>query len=143
MAATAIAYWLGITDQQLESQPPFYNSGYSWAEWLAALQEEPSATQSLTSLGAGALLTAMTDGMSDEEVLWVAPRELRAATERLRSAIEDNHPDTQPILDLYRRHRTEARSVVEEFLAVLTELEDLILWAEGEGAMRMTIEVNW
>jgi len=35
MGASVVAYWPGITEEQLESQPGFYNDDEAWGNWIA------------------------------------------------------------------------------------------------------------
>jgi len=41
MGASVIAYWPGITEQQIEEQPGFYNDSKAWGNWMAEREEEP------------------------------------------------------------------------------------------------------
>ena len=39
MGATVTAYWPGISVNQIESQPGFYNDDKAWGNWMANLEE--------------------------------------------------------------------------------------------------------
>lgn len=143
MGASVIAYWPGITEEQLESQPDFYNDCNAWGNWMAERETEPAVFNALKKLRVDALLTCMTDGMQEEEVVWVTPQELRDAAIRLREAIRSGHPETKIILETYERNANCVDPIEEEFIRDLEDIEAMANWAEEEGATRMTLEVNW
>jgi hypothetical protein len=140
MGASVNAYWPGITEEQLESQPGFYNDSKPWGDWMAEREEVPAVADALRKLDAGALLTYKTDGVEDDEVEWVSPRQLREAAARLREAVRAGSPDVAVILETYARGK---QSAAEDFVRDLDDIVALTQWAEEEGATRMTLEVNW
>jgi hypothetical protein len=143
MGATVIVYWPGITEEQLEAQPGFYNDDHAWGNWIAEREEEPEVLQAIRRLNADAILTFTTEGVEDTDVQWVTPEQLREAVKRLREAIRANHPETRIILETYERNANGDDPVAEAFLRDLGDLEAMTYWAEEEGASRMTLEVNW
>ena len=143
MGASVIAYWPGITENQIESQPGFYNDDKAWGNWMAAREDEPEVLNAIKRLGAEAILTYTTEGMEDEDVEWVSPNQLRDATKRLREAIKDKRPETKIILETYERNANGINPVDEEFVQDLDDIEAIANWAEEETAERMTLEVNW
>ena len=143
MGASVIAYWPGITEEQIESQPGFYNDCNAWGNWMAEREAEPKAREAVTALGASALLTHTTYGMKDEQVRWVTPAELRDAAARLREAIEAGLPGTEVILATYERGANGVDPLVEEFIRDLEDVRAIAEWAGSEGAEKMTLEVNW
>ena len=143
MGATVNAYWPGISDEQRESGPGFYNDSKAWADWMAEREEEPAVAEALKKLGAGALLTYKTDGVEDDEVDWVSPAQLRDAAERLRVAVLAGSPDAAPVLDTYARGGVGAASAAADFVRDLDDVIAMTRWAEAEGATLMTLEVNW
>ena len=143
MAGTAIAYWPGITEEQIASQPPFWDDGHAWAEWIAALEAEPDSARTLVELGAGALLSVSTPEYDDDDIDWVTPSALRAAAASLREAIADDRPGSRHLVELYGRHAGGEVPAAEEFRATLMELDDLARYAEGQGMTRMTVQVSW
>ena len=143
MGASVVAYWPGITDEQLESQPGFYNDDKAWGNWMAEREGEPEVLNAIKSLGADAILTYTTDGMEDEDVDWVSPRQLREAVRRLRDAIKDKRSEAKVILETYDRNANRINPIDEEFIQDLDDIEAIANWAEEEGAHRMTLEVNW
>jgi hypothetical protein len=143
MGASVMAYWPGITEDQLESQPGFYNDDKAWGNWMAEREDEPEVLNVIKKLGAAAILTYTTDGLEDEEVEWVSPKQLRDAARRLREAIKDKRPEAKVILETYARNANGVDPVAEEFIQDLDDIETLAAWAEEEGAARMTLAVNW
>lgn len=143
MGATVNAYWPGITAEQLDSGPPFYNDCKAWGDWMAEREDVPAVADALKKLNAEALLTYKTDGTEDEEVEWVSPRQLREAALRLREAVRAGAPETAVILETYARGSNGVRPVAEEFVRDLEDIAATAEWAEREGAEVMTLEVNW
>src|SRR5688572_14589355 len=99
MAATVTAYWPGITEEQIDSQPGFYNDDKPWGDWMAVREETPGALDAIRKLGAGAILSLKTDGWDDEDVTWVTPQQMREAAIKLREAVAAGSPETKPILE--------------------------------------------
>jgi hypothetical protein len=143
MGASVIAYWPGITEGQVESQPGFYNDDKAWANWMAEREDEPEVLNAIKRLGADAILTYTTDGMEDEDVEWVSPKRLRDAIRRLREAIKDKRPEAKIILEVYERNANGIDSLDKEFIQDLDDIEAIANWAEEKGAERMTLAVNW
>lgn len=143
MGASVMAYWPGITEDQIESQPGFYNDCKAWGDWMAEREGEPEVRSSLTALNATALLSHTTEGMKEAEVYWVRPNDLRDAASKLRDAIRAERPETRIILETYQRNANGIDPIAEEFIRDLDDIEAIAEWAEEEGAERMTLEVNW
>lgn len=143
MGASVIAYWPHITAQQIEAQPGFWNDDRAWGNWMAEREGNAAIASALQHLGSEALLTYKTDGMDDEDVHWVRPKDLRDAATTLRDAVRGGLPETQIILETYARHANRIDPVVAEFTRDLDDIIALTQWAENEGASRMTLEVNW
>src|SRR5687768_8393680 len=104
MGASVIAYWPGITQAQIEAQPGFYNDDKAWGNWMAEREDEPEVLKAIKRLGADAILTYTTDGMEDEDVAWVSPKQLRDTVRRLREAIKAKRPEAKVILETYERN---------------------------------------
>lgn len=143
MGASVMVYWPGITEDQIESQPGFYNDDRAWGNWMAEREDEPEVLNAIKRLGAEAILTFKTDGMEDEDVEWVSPRQLRDAARRLREAVKDQQPEAKAILETYERNANGIDTVAEEFVQDLDDIEAFVNWAEEQGAARMTLAVNW
>jgi hypothetical protein len=147
MGASVNAYWPGIeeelTEEQLDSQPGFYNDSKAWGNWMADREYEPHTTEAIRKLKADAILTFTTNGVKDEDVEWVTPPELREAAQELGKAIRAGLPETEIILESYNRAAKWVDSVKEDFLRDLEDIEAITLWAEEVGAVKMTLEVNW
>ncbi len=143
MGASVYAYWPGITEDQMEDQPGFYNDDKAWGDWMAEREEDPRVRQVIMDLGAGAILTHLTDGMDEADVLWVAPEELADAARKLRGAVEARLPEAEPILESYAENANGIDPPEEEFAKDLEDVEGLARWAGELGAPRMTLHVSW
>jgi hypothetical protein len=143
MGASISAYWPGITEEQLESQPGFYNDDKAWGDFMAERESQPEVIQAFNKLNAAALLTHSTDGMEDEDIKWVTPAELRNAAKNLREAIQSKRPETEIILQIYQRNANDIDPLADEFIQDLNDIEAIADWAEAEGAKKMTLDVNW
>ena len=143
MGASVSAYWPGISEDQLESQPGFYNDCKAWGDWMAEREAEPGAKAALKDLGASALLSYTTHGMKDSDVFWVSPGELAVAAATLRQAVRSGDPHTKIILESYERNANCLEPIIEEFLHDLDDVEAIAKWAEQQGVDKMTLEVNW
>jgi hypothetical protein len=143
MGATVIAYWPGMTEDQAEAQPGFYNDDRAWGNWMAERDGDPAVSDAIRRLKAEAILTVKTDGWEDDDVTWVSPKELRDAAVRLREAVRAGSPEIRVILASYERNANRVAPVSEEFVRDLDDIETLARWAEAEGATKMTLAVNW
>jgi hypothetical protein len=143
MGASVNAYWSGITEEQLESQPEFFNDDKAWGDFMAERESEPEVIEAFKKLSAAALLTFTTDGVTDEEVKWVTPTELRNAAKNLREAIQAKRPETRIILETYGRNANRVDPLADELIQDLNDIEAISDWAEAESAKQMTLEVNW
>jgi hypothetical protein len=143
MGASINAYWSGVTEEQLESQPGFYNDDKAWGDFMAERENEPEVLEAFRQLNVAALLTHTTDGMMDEDVMWVTPSELQNAAKSLRQAIQAKRPETDIILEIYGRNANGVDPIADELLQDLNDIEAIAEWAEAEGANKMTLEVNW
>jgi hypothetical protein len=143
MGATVIVYWPDITEEQIDSQPDFYNDSKAWGDWMAERESEPAVTDALRKLNAEAILTQTTDGVRDEDVMWVTPAQLRDAATRLREAVRGGSTETRIILETYARNAGSEEEVAEDFVRDLEDIIEMAGWAEKEGASKITLEVNW
>jgi hypothetical protein len=110
---------------------------------MAEREESPETLEAIERLNAEAIRSFITNGLSDDEVEWVTPRELREAAIRLREAIEAGRPETKVILESYQRNANGADALVDEFIRDLNDIVEIANWAEEEGTDQMTLEVNW
>ena len=143
MGASVIAYWPRLTDEQMESMPGFYNDDRAWGNWMAARDGNAQVFEAVKRLKAEAILTLKTDGWDDDDVMWVTPDELRTAAMRLRAAVQAESPEAGVILKSYEINANRIDPVAEEFIRDLDDIIAMAEWAEGQGATRMTLEVNW
>jgi hypothetical protein len=143
MGASVIAFWPGITEEQIDGQPGFWNDCKAWGDFMAEREDEPEVKGIIVELGAGPILTFTTDGVSDDEVDWVTPRQLYDAAAHLEEAIRSKRPGTERVLAVYERNANSLDPVEEEFIRDLEDIKAIASWAEHEGAQVMTLEVNW
>jgi hypothetical protein len=143
MSASIFAYWPGITEEQINSQPGFYNDYKAWSDWLIMREREPEVVKAIRRLNADAIRTSTTAGIRDDEVDWVTPSELRNAALRLIDAVREGGPDIQIILDSYEDTANDIDPIPEEFIRDLLDIATIATWAEDQGATKMTLQVNW
>jgi hypothetical protein len=143
MGASVTAYWPGITREQIDDQPGFWNDCKAWGDFMAEREDDPEVRRIIVELGAEPILTFTTDGVSDEEVNWVTPRQLYTAAARLEEAIRSKRPGADRVLAVYGRNANAVDPVEEEFIRDLEDIKALASWAEQERAEVMTLEVNW
>ncbi|MDB5303722.1 MAG: hypothetical protein JWM97_1271 [Phycisphaerales bacterium] len=143
MGATVVGYWPGITQEQLENQPGFFNDCKAWGGWMAVRYEHPAIIALHKSLGIEPLLSHTTEGMEASEVAWVSPQQLASAASRLRDLVLANDPRVQPLLNVYAEHSNEIDPVDQEFAQDLLDVAAIADYASGCGVSRMTLEVSW
>ena len=143
MGATVTAYWPGITEEQIDSTPDFYNDHKAFGNWMAYREEEPAALDAIRKLNAEAILSLKTDGWDDDDVTWVTPAQLRDAATKLREAVRAKLPETDVILKTYEIDANGIDPMADEFIQDLDDVIAITKWAEEEGATKMTLEVNW
>jgi hypothetical protein len=143
MGAVVNAYWPGITEDQIDSQPGFYNDCKPWGDWMATREETPGAMDAIRKLGAEAILSLKTDGWDDEDVSWATPAQMRDAANKLRVAVAAGVPETKPILEAYRPSAPPDEPLAESFIRDLDDVIALTEFADEEGASQMTLEVSW
>ena len=143
MGASVCGYWLGITEDQRDSMPGFWNDDRAFGNWMANREEQPDVLAMVRSLGCGAVLTYTTEGLADDDVDWVTPADLKAAALALRELVERQDPRTRVILDSYAKDANGIDPVHAELARDLADVVTIADYAAGEGATRMTLEVNW
>lgn len=143
MGVSIQAYWPGITEDQLDSQPGFSNDDHAWGSFMAERELEETVLAAFRRLSAQALLTSTTDGLDDGEVDWVTPQQLIAAARVMRKAVAAKEPNAMAILEVYARNANDIDPIEDEFSQDLLDIEKIAEWAEKNGASRMTLAVNW
>ena len=143
MGATVVGYWPGITHEQLESQPGFFNDSKAWGDWMAVRYEHPAIIALHKSLGIEPLLSHTTEGMKASEVAWVSPRQLASAATRLRDLVLANDERVQPFLQVYAEHSGDVDPVDQEFAQDLLDIAAIAEFAGKCGVPKMTLEANW
>jgi hypothetical protein len=143
MGAAVMAYWPGLTNEQMESMPGFSNDDKAWGNWMAERDDNDDVLAAVRRLNAEAIMTLKTDGWDDDDVTWVTPEELRTAAMRLRSAVQAETPEAAVILKSYEINANRIDPLAEEFIRDLDDIVAMTKWAEDQGATKMTLEVNW
>jgi hypothetical protein len=143
MGASINAFWPEITEEQMGSQPGFFNDDNAWGNFMAESSTDNEVIAALEKLNAKAVLTTTTDGMPAEEVDWVTPGQLANAAKTLRDAVKSGSPETKTILDCYTMGANDIDPISDELIQDLSDIEAISDWAQAEGAERMTLEVNW
>jgi hypothetical protein len=143
VSTTVTAYWPGITEEQIDSEPWLSDDGHNWGQWVAEREDKPDVLQIVAELGGTALLTVMTDGWEDDDVEWATPQALRKAAIRLAQAVRENQPGIAQVLEVYGRNTADTTPISEQFLTDLTEIANLATWAETQGTDRMTLSVSF
>jgi hypothetical protein len=138
-----MAYWPGLTNEQMESMPGFSNDDKAWGNWMAERDDNDDVLAAVRRLNAEAIMTLKTDGWDDDDVTWVTPEELRTAAMRLRSAVQAETPEAAVILKSYEINANRIDPLAEEFIRDLDDIVAMTKWAEDQGATKMTLEVNW
>jgi len=55
MGASVCGYWLGITEDQRDSMPGFWNDDRAFGSWMANREDQPDVLAMVRSLGCGAV----------------------------------------------------------------------------------------
>jgi hypothetical protein len=143
MGASVTAYWPGITEEQFEDQPGFWNDDKAWGNFMAEREGEPQVLHFIKTIGASALLTVKTDGWDDDDVTWVTPRDLYDAAARLEQAIHRKTPGIEQVLTIYAGNANHLDPVEVELLRDLEDIKAIATWAQQQGTDKMTLEMNW
>lgn len=143
MGASIGGYWPGITEDQRDSMPGFWNDDRAFGGWMANRVEQPDVLAAVRALGCGAVLTYTTEGIADDDVEWVTPAQLKAAALALRDLVERRDPRTMVIVDSYAKDANRIDPVQAEFARDLADVATIADYAASVGATRMTLEVNW
>jgi hypothetical protein len=87
MGASIIAYFPGVTDEQIDLQEGFWNDDNAWANFMVEQEKDPAILEAVKKLNAEAIMTFKTEEMEDEDIDWVTPQQLRDACVRIRDAV--------------------------------------------------------
>jgi hypothetical protein len=144
MSASIVAYWPGITEEQEEEQWAEFNNDYQdWANWMAEGLQEPEVIAAIERAGVLPLATMTTDGVSDDDVYWVSPGDLRKAAARLSRLINAGNADATIIMESYGVTANYGEALAEHFQRDLQTVEALAAWAEEQGVRQMTLCVGF
>jgi hypothetical protein len=143
MGASVSGYWPGITDEQRDSMTGFDNDCKAWGDWMAERYNHPDVLAAMKQLGVAALLSHITDGVSEDEVDWVSPGDLMQAAERLRELVLAQDPRVNRIVETYALSANGVGPVHEELAQDLADVRLIAKFSQEMGVPKMTLEVNW
>jgi len=143
MGASVAGFWPGITQEQYENQPVFWQDCKAWGDWMAERNNHPSIISLHKSLGVEALLSHTTEGMKPSQVDWVSPEQLAAAAKRLRDLVLAGDERVEPMLKVYAEYSADIDPVSQEFAQDLMDVAAIAEFAMACGVSKMTLEVNW
>ncbi len=143
MGASVSGYWPGITDEERDSVTGFDNDCKAWGNWMAERYDHPEVLDAMKRLGAGALLSHITDGVSEDTVDWVSPDDLMNAAEHLRELVRAQDPRVKRIVETYALSANGIDPVYEEFAQDLADVRLIAKFSKEMGVPKMTLEVNW
>ena len=143
MGASVSGYWPGITDEERDSLTGFDNDCKAWGDWMAERYNHPDVLDAMKRLGLAALLSHVTDGVSEDEVDWVSPDDLMKAAEHLRQFVLAQDPRVKRIVETYALSANGINPVHEEFAQDLADVRLIAKFSKEMGVTKMTLEVNW
>lgn len=143
MGASVVAYWPNVSEEDLESQPGFYNGPNAWAGWAVTRASDAKLLQRLKNLGLAAILTFATSGVEDANVDWVNPNELEAAALRLRTLVMERSPDVEDVVTSYTVTAMDPSTARQDLAQDLADIAALASFAKAQGAHVMTLQINW
>jgi hypothetical protein len=82
-------------------------------------------------------------GVSDDEVYWVTPAELRQAADRLCHLIDAGEPEAAALVERYELTAYPSTDTAAQFQQDLRDIESLAAWAAEQGAEKLTLHVSW
>ncbi len=143
MGATIVGFWPGMTQQQMEDQPGFFQDCKAWGDWMAQRYRHPEIIALHKSLGVEALLSHTTEGTKPSEVTWVSPKELEAAAKRLCDLVLAGDLRVQPMLKVYAEYSNDVDPIGQQCAQDLSDIAAIADFARKCGVLKMTLEVNW
>jgi hypothetical protein len=133
--------WPGALDGDEEfaeciKQPEFADASFS--VWLFRVEGD----ESLIKAGCGAILAGTTDGLPEDEVVWVSPAELAKAAATLKHLVEREDKSIAEAVweyeDCYERGTPEKRALLDD----LEVVRQKALWAQALGKSRVTFNLQ-
>ena len=143
MGASIIAYFPGVTGEQINQQEGFWNDHAAWANFMVEQEKDPAILEAVQKLDAEAIMTFKTEEMEDEDIDWVTPQELRDACIKIRDAVHSGAPEAQPLLYAYAKGANRIRPISEEFVRDLEDIIKLADWGARLGTNKITLDVGW
>jgi hypothetical protein len=129
----------GSDDEDLE--PPEFNSAGDWAQWIMAILGG-DADVDFDELGCAPLAAIYTDGLGDDEVVWVSPSELTAAAGKLAGLIRAGGPDVESLLAAYVDYGDTGERADQLVLGELEVVRRMAQWAEQHAKNRLAFEIG-
>ena len=136
MGASVFVYWPGITEDQMDDQPGFFNDCKAWGNWMAEREGHPDVLTRIRELGLGPILSFRTDGVDDDEVAWASPDALATAAAQLRELVLAEDARVARIVETYAMSANQVDPVHEELGRDLADIVDMMAWARVQGAAR-------
>ena len=143
MGASVAPYWAGITDEQCETLPGFWNDSKAWGNWMAERERHDDVLNALKVLQVGAVRTYRTEGMKDTEVLWVTPHALAADSLWLRHLVTTSAPGTRRIIETYAFSFSGDGSPETGLGQNLLDVAAIARYAAKLAVPVMTLHVDW
>jgi hypothetical protein len=140
MGASLVAYWPGISEEQLEGQPGLYNGATGWAAWAIRWDRDQRLLTTMQQLGVGAVCSFTTNSLPNEKVNWVAPAAMEAAALRLRQLVLARDASVDSVVQSYAAPgRSDA---AQELAQDLADIAGLAAFAAAEGVRQMTLRID-
>jgi len=143
MGASIVGRWPGITYEQEQALPGFWNDCGAWADWLVACLGEPAAVAVLEAVDCAALLSCTSEGEDEEAIPWVSPEILVTQCKRMVQLITDKDPRVSLLIQLYGRSEDCEGPAESEMVQDLSDVQKIAESAQEHGATRFTLDVNW
>ena len=143
MGASVSPYWPGITPEQCELLPGFWNDFKAWGNWMAEREGHADVLKALSLLGVEAVRTHRTEGMNDAAVLWVTPHALAADALWLRHLVTTVTPGTRRIVETYAISANGVDSPEHELGQDLLDVAAIARHAAQLAVPLMTLQVDW
>src|SRR5829696_1793942 len=133
MGASIIAYFPGVTDDQVDLQEGFWNDDKAWANFMVEQEKDPAILEAVKKLNAEAIMTFKTEEMEDEDIDWVTPQQLRDACMKIRDAVRSGASEAKPLFAASGRGANGINPVDQEFVRDLEDIIEIANWGEKLG----------
>jgi hypothetical protein len=110
---------------------------------MAERMMHPDVLKTMKELGLEALLSNTTEGLEEEKIVWVTPKEFQDAAEKLISLIKSNDPKVKNIIESYSLNSNNVDPVEQEMIQDLKDVIAISKYVNEKGVTKFTFEVNW